>query len=316
MRVGRLLKRVAIVIVAAITLAVAVFAIGVLWPERDLPPVRTEGPLAIVGVTVIDLPPETRGANATGAEDQTVLVEDGRIVAVGREGSIAIPQNATTVDGRGRYLLPGLWDMHAHVYAVSPLLDLPLYIAYGVTNLRDMQGCPEPGDPFIACPEEKRQWTAEALAFRRIAPRVVSSASFMANGPGIRKRLKNVPEFFETATPDQARAFVRHFAGRVEAMKVYDRIPRDAYLALVDEARARGLEVVGHRPHAVSAIEVARNQRSIEHARFILHESFPGAAALREAAGTSRWKEDRRRMVDEHDLAMADDMGPGMCRRT
>jgi imidazolonepropionase-like amidohydrolase len=128
----------------------------------------------------------------------------------------------------------------------------------------------------------------------------------MANGPGIRKRLKNVPEFFETATPEQARAFVRHFAGRVEAIKVYDRLPRDAYLALVDEARRLGLEVVGHRPLAVSAIEAAQHQKSIEHARFILQESFPGSAALREVAGTTQWREDRRRMLDEHDPAMAE----------
>ncbi len=128
----------------------------------------------------------------------------------------------------------------------------------------------------------------------------------MANGPGIRKRLKNVPEFFETATPEQARAFVRHFAGRVEAIKVYDRLPREAYLALVDEARRLGLEVVGHRPLAVSAIEAAQHQKSIEHARFILQESFPGSAALREVAGTPQWREDRRRMLDEHDPAMAE----------
>ena len=203
-------------------------------------------------------------------------------------------------------LLPAFWDMHTHVYAVSPLLDLPLYIAYGVTNVRDMQGCPQPNDPFIACAEEKRRWSEEAVAGTRVGPRVVHSTSFMANGPGIRKRLKNVPEFFETATPDQARAFVRHFAGRVEAIKVYDRLPREAYLALVDEARRLGLEVVGHRPLAVSAIEAAQHQKSIEHARFILQESFPGSAALREVAGTPQWREDRRRMLDEHDPAMAE----------
>lgn len=235
-----------------------------------------------------------------------MLVAGGRIVTVGDEETVALPPEATIVDGRGRYLLPALWDMHTHVYAISPLLDLPLYIAYGVTNVRDMQGCPQPDDPFIACAEDKRRWTAEAVAGRRVGPRIVSTTSFMANGPGIRKRLKNVPEFFETGTPEQARAFVRHFAGSVEAIKVYDRLPRDAYLAVVDEARRHGMEVVGHRPHAVSAIEAAQHQKSIEHARFLLQESFPGSAALREVAGTPQWREDRRRMLDEHDPAMAE----------
>src|SRR5699024_9056053 len=66
------------------------------------------------------------------------------------------------------------------------------------------------------------------------------------------------------------------------------------------------LEVVGHRPLAVSAIEAAAaGQRSLEHARVFLHESFAGSAALREAAARGEWREDRRRMVDDHDPAMA-----------
>ena len=305
MRVGTILKRAAIAIICVVLLATALFTIGVLWPERELQPIRTDRPIAIVGVTIID-PATARSNEAAGGvvEAQTVVIDRDRIIAVDAEGAGVIPGNATIVDGRGRYLLPALWDMHTHVYAVSPLLELPLYIAYGVTNLRDMQGCPQPGDPFIACPEDKRQWTAEAITGKRVGPRIVSSTSFMANGPGMRKRLKNVPEFFETATPEQAREFVRHYAGRVEEMKVYDGLPREAYFALVDEARRAGLQVVGHRPRAISAIEAAQHQKSIEHARFILEESFPGSAELRAAAGTPQWREDRRRMVDEHNPAM------------
>lgn len=311
MRARRILKRAAVIAASVVALLVGSFAVGVLWPERKLVPIATIGPIAIVGVSVINPGEEIKGRDANSVspaerKGQTVLVSGDRIVAVGEEGTFVLPAGATIVDGRGRYLLPALWDMHTHVYAVSPLLDLPLYIAFGVTNVRDMQGCPEPNDPFIACAEDKRRWTGEAVAGERVAPRIVSTTSFMANGPGIRKRLKNVPEFFETATPDQARAFVRHFAGRAEAIKVYDRLPRDAYLALADEARRLGMEVVGHRPLAVSAIEAAQHQKSIEHARFVLQESFPGSGALREVAGTPQWREDRRRMLDEHDPAMAD----------
>lgn len=304
MSAAKFLKRSALSLVALMLLIVAVFAVGVSWPEGELQAVRTERPVAIVGVTVLDLTKAADasidGGSANLVAGQRVLVDRDRISAVGAEGTIAIPDNALVVDGRGRFLLPALWDMHAHVYAVSPLLDLPLYIAYGVTNLRDMQGCPQPNDPFIACAEDKKLWTQEAIAGQRVAPRVVSTTSFMANGAGIRKRLKNVPEFFETATPAQAGAFVQHFAGRVDAIKVYDRIPRDAYLALVDEAHRVALQVVGHRPHAVTAVEAAQHQKSIEHARFILQEAWPGAAALRALAGTPEWREDRRRMLDEH----------------
>jgi imidazolonepropionase-like amidohydrolase len=303
-----LLKRCLAFVAGAIALALLAFAAGVLWPLQSAEPVRTATALAITDVSVVDV---ESGRLIPG---QTVLVADGRIAASGNSHDIAVPSSAQTIDGRGRFLMPTLWDMHAHVYAVSPLLDLPLYIAYGVTNVRDMQGCPQPDDPFIACPEDKRRWTAEALAGQRVGPRIVATTSFMANGPGVLARMKGVPEFFGTATADQARAFVRHFAGRVDAIKVYDRIPRDAYFALVDEARRLGMDVVGHRPHAVSAIEAATHQKSVEHARFILHESFAGAAELRSLGGTSAWQEDRRRMLDEHDPHMAEAIFAAMKR--
>lgn len=291
-------RRIAAALAILVVVVLAAFAVGVLWPVATLQPAHSTA-LAIVNVTVIDV--ET-GVRLPG---RTVLVENARIVALGAANDIAVPPTFTVIDGSGRFLLPALWDMHAHVYAVSPWLDLPLYIAYGVTNVRDMQGCPQPGDPFIACPEDKRRWTAEAVAAERVAPRIVSSTSFMANGPGMSERIKGVPDFFDTATPEQARAFVRHFSQqKVEAIKVYDRIPRDAYLALVDEAQKLGLDVVGHRPYAVSAVEAAAHQKSIEHARFILQESFAGSAQLR-SAGSAASHADRRRMLDEHDAEKA-----------
>lgn len=296
---ARLLRRVATLLLASIVALAGAFAAGVLWPLAEPPAVRPAGPLAFTGVTVVDV------AGARLLANQTVLVAAGRIAAAGPAGSVTAPPGATMVDGRGRFLMPALWDMHAHVYAFAPMLDLPLYIAYGVTAVRDMQGCPHAGDPFIACAADKRRWSDEALAGLRVGPRIVSSTSFMANGPGMQRRLGDVPAYYDTATPDQARAFVRHFAGQVEEIKVYDRIPRAAYFALADEAHRLGLRLVGHRPHAVSAVEAARRQRSLEHARFVLHESFSGAAALRAAAGTPQWREDRRRMLDEHDPALA-----------
>lgn len=287
---------------------VALFTLGVLWPLEKVMPERTVGPIAIVDVSIVD------ASNDKLIPHQTVLIENGRILATGDVNEVDVPATALIVEGDDRYVLPAFWDMHAHVYAVSPLLELPLYIAYGVTNVRDMLSCPKPEDPFISCPEYKRRWTAEAISGERVGPRIVATTSFMANGPGMVERIKKVPEFFDTSTPDQARAFVRHFAGRVEAIKVYDRIPRDAYFALVDEAARLGLDVVGHRPHSVSAIEAATHQKSIEHARFILHDSYPGSESLRLNTGAFEWREDRRRMLDEHDPQMAADIFAAMAK--
>lgn len=291
------LLRLALLCLMVVAGFVMTFALGVAWPGDSLPGLRTNAPIAIVNVSVVDV---RSGAALAG---RTVLLDRGRIQAIGRAGEVPIPASAIRVDGSAKFLIPGLWDMHTHILAVTPLLDLPLYIAYGVTNVRDMQGCPTPDDPFVACASEKRRWTKEALSQERVGPRIVASTSWMANGPGMVKRLEGVPDYFDTATPAQARQFVRHFAGTVEAIKVYDRIPRDSYFALVDEARRQRMDVVGHRPREVSAIEAAASQKSIEHARFILHESFAGSAELRRSG--EAWREDRRRMLDEHDPRLA-----------
>lgn len=272
----------------------------VAWPEPALHFPQDDRPLAITDVSIVDV------AAGRLRRGQTVLVDAGRIAGVGPSTAVRIPAGARVIEGRGHYVMPALWDMHTHVHAGSPLLDLPLYVANGVTHVRDMQGCPRAGDPFIACRADKRTWSAEAEAGRRIGPRIVESSSFMANGPGMARRLGDVPDHFDTATPAQARAFVRHFASRADTIKVYDRIPYPAYRALADEARRRGIALVGHRPHAVRAVEAAGLQRSLEHARFVLHESFDGADALRALAGTADWKEDRRAMIDRHDPARAD----------
>ena len=298
---SRRARRVLLWLVTLPLVVIALFALGVLWPLPEARPERTTRPLAFVGVTVVDV---ERGVLVPA---RTVVVAAGRVAAVGEAGAVALPPGALRIDAPGAYLAPALWDMHAHVYAISPLLDLPLYVAYGVTSVRDMQGCPAEGDPFIAWAEDKRRWSREAEAGLRVGPRVVSTTSFMANGPGMRARLPDAPSFFSTSTPEEARAFVRHEAGRgVDAIKVYDRIPRAAYFALAAEARRLGLDVVGHRPLGVSAAEAAAaGQRSIEHARVFLHEAHPGSAALRAAAERGAWREDRRRLVDEHDPEIA-----------
>jgi len=293
--IKKYVKRIAAALLGMIALVVVVFAAMVFWPEERLEVVRTEGAFAISGVSIVDV---RRGVVLS---PQTVVVDAGRIRSIGT----AAPRGVRQIDGRGKFLVPAFWDMHTHVLAVTPLLDLPLYIAYGVTNVRDMQGCPKAGDPFVSCPAEKRRWTAEAIAGQRVGPRIVATTSWMANGAGMVARLGDVPAYFDTATPDQTRQFVRHFAGEVDAIKVYDRLPRDAYFALVDEARRRNVDVVGHRPYGVSAIEAAAHQKSIEHARFILHESFAGSEELRKRPA-AQWREERQRMLDQHDPRRAD----------
>lgn len=281
---------------------VGLFFCGLFWPLEEINLIKTEVPIAILNTSIVSVDRGEVLAN------QTVLIDHKRIQFVGSSDQAAIPENAIRIDGNNRFLMPALWDMHTHIFKVTPLLDLPLYIRYGVTNVRDMASCPKVGDPFAACPEDFRRWTAQANHDQLIGPRIQGIASWQVNGPAIHDRIKGLPEFFGTATPQQAREFVRYYVDKVDAIKVYNNISRDVYFALVDEAKKIGIPVIGHRPYAISAIEAAAHQKSIEHARFFLHESFEGSTELRAAAEQGLWHEDRRRMLDEHDPQRAEEI--------
>lgn len=303
----RILKRTLVFLLYFILLMTIFFIVGVFWPTNKIDAVNTEAPIAIINTSVVDV------AAGVILPNQTVIVDRKRIQIVGSTNNVVIPDAAIRIDGTNRFLMPSLWDMHAHIFKVTPLLDLPLYIGYGVTNVRDMASCPKADDPFAACPEDFMRWTEQANNNQLIGPRVQGVASWHLNGPGIHEQIKGLPEFFGTANTQQARDFVRYYSdnnakknsGKVDAIKVYNHISREAYFVLVDEAKKSGLDVIGHRPLAISAIEAAQHQKSIEHARFILHESFSGSAELRESATQGLWSEGRRRMLDEHDPQMA-----------
>jgi imidazolonepropionase-like amidohydrolase len=196
--------------------------------------------LVITHVAVID---------ATGRpvrRDQTVVVEGDRIVTIGR--SAAIPTGAQTVDGSGKYLIPGLWDMHAHT--LNPGLFLRLYVANGVTGVRDM------GSPMRGI-DAWRKALAEGLPVPRVVAGVVIDGK-----PPIFPR-----DAIGVTTGDEARGAVRQ-AKKMggDFIKIYSLFGREAYFAAVDEARKAGLPIAGHVPESITAAEASSaGQRSFEH---------------------------------------------------
>jgi imidazolonepropionase-like amidohydrolase len=205
-------------------------------------------PLVIERVTVI----EGEGPARPG---QTVVIEGSRIAAVGGSREVAAPKDARVVDGAGKFLIPGLWDMHVHVAFPSKKhpqgVYLPALVAQGVTGVRDMGGSPE----LIA---ERRKEIAEG---RLVGPRIVAAGPWL-DGPRDNAAFRII-----VTSAAQARDAVQSVkkAGG-EFVKVHDWLSREAYLAILAEARRQGLPVAGHLPVAVRAQEAAEaGQKSIEH---------------------------------------------------
>jgi len=209
--------------------------------------------LAITNVTVIDAVNGVRPA-------RTVLVTGGRIVAVNDSRRAA--QSKTTVDGTGRFLIPGLWDFHVHLtYDARLTAAMPgLFLNHGITSIRDTGG-------------ELGLVTAAVRALRAdsaLAPRVFFAGPLMDGASVVYDGSGRPP--LGIANPDvaAARANIARLAeAGVDFVKIYEMVTPEVFDVLVTEARARGLPIDGHVPLLMRAREVGPRVQSLEHLRNI-----------------------------------------------
>lgn len=257
------MRRLLRALLAALPVLPLAFVAALLWPLRGAPLPEAGNSRVIANVRVVDI------ARGQASEPTTVTVRNGLITAIGEDAhDAALP----VLDGGGRWLLPGFWDMHTHALQLSPQLQFPLMLANGITGTRDMMDCPQATDPLIACVADKRRWTAQAIAGQQVAPRFVQIASFYFEDPSL--------------APDAAAARARTYSARgVDALKVYNRLRADTYQRLATEARQLQRPLVGHLPRAVRLEEALQaGQRSFEHAHLFVRHCFENAAAWRGGA--------------------------------
>jgi imidazolonepropionase-like amidohydrolase len=215
--------------------------------------------LTITNATVVDV--------ATGAlHPGTTLVVDGhRVASVGPSSGARRPRGRV-VDAKGMYVIPGLWDMHTHTYFgwsrdFGDNYVLPMFIANGVTGIRDM------GSDLEAVLHAR----TEVAAHRMVGPRMVVSGP-MLDGPTMSFKAS-----IGIATPDDGRKAVDMLKGKgVDFIKIQSGVPRDAYFAIAAEAKKVGIEFEGHVPDAIRASEaVNAGQRTFEHLIGIFEASTP-----------------------------------------
>ena len=213
--------------------------------------------LRIVNATVVDV--------ATGElhRGSTILVQGNRILSV---GAATTASSGQVVDAKGNYVIPGLWDMHTHTFfgdrtPESRDLILPLFIANGVTGIRDM------GSSLDAVLRARADIAAHSL----LGPRMIISGP-MLDGPKVL-----FPASIAITTPAVGRHAVDSLKRRgVDFIKIQSGVPRNAYFAIADEAKKVGIRFVGHVPDAIRASEaIAAGQRTFEHLIGIFEASSP-----------------------------------------
>ena len=236
--------------------------------RRDAPPSSEPSPpIAIVHATIVDV------TGGPALQDQTVVIDRGRITHIAPAATTVLPADADVVDATGRYLIPGLWDMHAHSWTDRQTREniFPLYVAFGVTGVRDMTGdcltvCADRDSTFWRPPTIAliRAWRADIAAGRLLGPWIVASSAQMDRGDN------PWPGSEHVRSEAEARAMVQTARERgVDFIKVHDdRLPREIFFAAAEEARRVGLRFDGHVPESVTPAEASdAGQRSMEHMR-------------------------------------------------
>ena len=223
-------------------------------------PAIGQGALAFTHVTVID------ATGASAKPDMSVVISGGRIVEMGRTGRVRLPKGALVVNASGKFLIPGLWDMHVHEW--NKEVFFPLFIANGVTGVRDM---------FSPLPPIK-QWRAEIAVGTTIGPHIVA-AGIIVDGP----HPFCAPCTIAVGNADEGRkAVLKVKEMGADFVKVYSMLPRDAYFAIADEAKRQNMVFAGHVPEFVSAAEASdAGQKSIEHLTGVIVACSAKEEALR-----------------------------------
>jgi Amidohydrolase family len=186
-------------------------------------------------------------------KDQTVVVMGDRIHDIGPSSRIDVPTGATVIDGAGKFLMPGLTDMHAHFGDEG---DLLLFVANGVTTVRNLFGSPI-----------HRSYREQIRRGERLGPIIYTSGPILDGDPPIDPLTPTDPLNWSVPSPEVARKLVdMQIAAGYDFIKVYSLLRRDVYDAIMDEARKHGVRVVGHVPTDVGLRHVLESgQSSIEH---------------------------------------------------
>jgi imidazolonepropionase-like amidohydrolase len=234
---------------------------------------RQQQPLVFTQVTVID---------ATGApaqQDMTVVITGNRITALGKTGKVKVPEGCQEIDAAGRFLIPGLWDMHVRLWEKS---DLELCTANGITGVRQMSAGVSPKHPNLL------EWRKEMAVGQLSGPRLILAGPVLDGSSCIWRHNLSI------MTPAEGRQAVANIKkDGYDFVNVNSGLSREVYFAIVDEAKKQGLPLVGHVPDSVRALEASNaGQKSIEH----LDEIALGCSSQEQELGKEMqeaWKDPR-----------------------
>ena len=276
-------------------LACAFAAVMSACTSTPAPPARDTGQdLVLTGATVIAM------SGAAPLEGQTIVVRGGTIVSVAPSAEADVPAGAQMVDAGGKFVIPGLWDMHVHTSREGRARYFwPLFLAHGVTGVREMGS-------YL---DTLLYWRSELERDPLSGPRIVWSSPMFDGSPASWQH--GIP----LESPGQARVMVDSMQRLgFDFIKVYVRLRRDVYFAIAEQAKLRGMPFAGHLPGRIELAEALRaGQRSLEHSDGIALACTPGASALLDSVFSTSDESEREVRGRRFAQRMLDAFDPGQC---
>jgi len=237
--------------------ALFVFVLAILPLPETLQQKKESEKFILTNVNIIDVQNDSIKAN------QSIVVENNRITRITSRDSILNDSNYKIIDGNNKYAMPGLWDMHSHLaLQVAPQTVMPLHIANGITNIRDMQG-------VVRINKERKLWREQIKSGELLGPRIIGFADEIV---GDNYDERDVTKVVNRSVKEQG-TFI----------KIYSNILSERYFKLAKEAKKQGVDFAGHYPNSINPVEASNaGQRSFEHAHLFIDYSHTAANQQRE----------------------------------
>ena len=212
--------------------------------------------LAIVGVNVIPMDTDRI------LENRTVIVRDGRIEAIGAAADLAVPDGARLIAGDGRYLMPGLADLHVHVRRSDEYIS---YLAWGVTTIMHLGGSASRGRELL---DNRRRIVAGEMT----GPNLYITERLLDGDP------PTGGNQLPLASPDAAREKVASMkAAGFDFVKIYNNVPLPVFRAIIEEAARQDMPVFGHIPRGFDPLLAMRDgQDAVVHTEEFFFTYFKG----------------------------------------
>lgn len=252
----------------------------ILWPIADTEVPAYHEEFVLKGVNIVDV--ET--GDIKTAKDVHIAQGEIKDISAAEESQYS---TVHVVDAEGKYLIPGLWDMHSHSTRLSPSMHHPLQVAHGVTGVRELSGNLGKPDAYWAGATERKVWNQEIRGNQRVAPRFIQQSSFQLDGAA--SIPDSFPSFYRLDKPEDVEPMLKAFQSQdVDFLKVYFQIPAEAYRVLAKKAPDYGLHLAGHKPIYIDLEEAVKlGQRSFEHGRIFFFE----CAELYAELHSENWKQ-------------------------